>query len=65
MTLVSFVGIVFSGNFVIRESIQISNGGSVFGKLGLSTCAYGMIFYMLVFAFTLRAKKSAQSVTEL
>jgi hypothetical protein len=42
---ISFVGILFAGNFVLQE-IERS---TVTGTLGLSTCVYGLIFYIAIF----------------
>ncbi|MBU6501048.1 MAG: hypothetical protein KGJ89_02890 [Patescibacteria group bacterium] len=45
---VSFLGIIFSGSFTVQEIMQ----SRVTGTLGLSTCAYGLIFYILIFIFS-------------
>lgn len=42
---VSLIGILFSGNFVSQEVAS----SKLFGNLGLSTCAYGLIFYIVIF----------------
>ena len=41
----SFIGIVFAGSLVVQE---ISTAQFT-GTLGLSTCAYGLIFYIAIF----------------
>jgi hypothetical protein len=42
--VISFVGIIFSGSFVVQEfSHPVTTG-----ILGLSTCVYGFIFYILL-----------------
>ena len=46
---VSFLGILFAGNFVLQEIGQ----STVTGTLGLSTCAYGFIFYLAIFIASL------------
>lgn len=51
--IVSFVGIIFAGGFFIQEILQ----SQATGVLGLSTCAYGLIFYILIFFFSLLALK--------
>ena len=59
---VSALGILFSGYFTVGElSVWFTDGFKAFGLLGLSTCAYGLLFYIAVFVFTLAAmmKKGA------
>lgn len=47
---VSFVGILFAGNFTLDEiQILFDKGFSAY-MLGLPTCALGLIFYVLVFS---------------
>jgi hypothetical protein len=46
---VSFLGILFAGNFVVQE-IQRS---AITGTLGLSTCVYGFLFYVAIFIVSL------------
>ncbi|MDQ5954728.1 MAG: hypothetical protein QG583_656 [Patescibacteria group bacterium] len=46
--VVSFAGIIFAGRFFIQELLQ----SKATGELGLSTCAYGLIFYILIFIFS-------------
>lgn len=55
--IVSFIGILFSGYYVVQEFIWFSINGFKWSQLGLPTCAYGLIFYMLVFVFVLRYRK--------
>jgi hypothetical protein len=50
---VSFAGILFAGRFFIQELLQ----SKATGALGLSTCAYGLIFYVLICIFSLLALK--------
>ena len=45
--LVSALGIIFAGNFAVREIIA----SQATGALGFSTCVYGLIFYILIFVF--------------
>jgi hypothetical protein len=51
---ISFCGIIFAGRFFIQELLQ----SKVTGALGLSTCAYGLIFYILIFIMSLFALRS-------
>lgn len=44
-TIVSLLGILFAGSFVVQEIAELR----VTGTLGLSTCAYGLIFYVAIF----------------
>ena len=46
---VSLLGIIFAGSFVIQEIAA----AQVTGTLGLSTCVYGLIFYIAIFATAL------------
>lgn len=56
---VSFVGIIFSGGFVVQEIFQ----SRVTGALGLSTCAYGLIFYIAIFVVSFTALRNARALT--
>ena len=49
--IVSFVGILFAGSFVIQEIMQSATAG----VLGFSTCVYGLIFYAAIFIVSLAA----------
>ncbi|MGC9599038.1 MAG: hypothetical protein ABSE18_01480 [Minisyncoccia bacterium] len=46
---VSLLGIIFAGSFVVQEIAA----AHVTGTLGLSTCAYGLIFYIAIFVTAL------------
>ncbi len=48
--VVSALGILFAGSFVAQEI----SASKLTGNLGLSTCVYGLIFYILIFAVSLR-----------
>lgn len=48
---VAFLGIIFAGSFVVQEVAA----SRVTGTLGLSTCAYGLIFYTAIFITALGA----------
>lgn len=58
--LVSILGMIFAGRFVVNEFVQWSQTGFEWSALGLPTCAYGLIFYMLVSVFVLRFRKNLQ-----
>jgi len=53
--MVSALGILFAGSFVVQEVSQ----ARITGTLGLSTCAYGLIFYVLIFITSLAGKSRA------
>lgn len=55
---VSFLGIVFALYFTIPEIYQIFLGGKSTYLLGLPTCAYGLIFYIIIFILSLKKKGS-------
>lgn len=49
MMVVSFVGILFAGSFVVEEAAGWLNTGVWINySLGLPSCAYGLIFYILI-----------------
>ncbi|OIO52350.1 hypothetical protein COY93_04595 [Candidatus Uhrbacteria bacterium CG_4_10_14_0_8_um_filter_58_22] len=50
LTLSGF-GILFAGWFAVPEIISILSGGP-FYTLGLPTCVYGLVFYILIFIVT-------------
>ena len=52
--IISFLGILFAGRFVILEILQ----SRITGTLGLSTCAYGLVFYIAIFIISCVAYKS-------
>lgn len=60
--IVSIIGTLFSGRFVVNEFIQWSKTGFEWSALGLPTCAYGLIFYLLVLVFVLRYRRLSHSV---
>lgn len=62
LMVVSILGILFAGRFVIKEIIQWSQTGFEWSALGLPTCAYGLIFYMLVLVFVLRYRRASKTV---
>ncbi len=55
--IISFVGIIFAGSFVVGELSR----SAVIGVLGLSTCTYGLIFYVAIFAVALMALGKART----
>ena len=57
ITLFSFLGVLFAGRFVIQELQQFIQTSSVNYALLFPTCAYGLLFFILVFAISLIATK--------
>jgi len=51
--IISGLGVAFSGNFVMQELWR----SRITGVLGLSTCVYGLIFYLAIFAVSLYSLK--------
>lgn len=47
--MISFLGILFAGSFFVQELLR----SQVTGSLGLSTCTYGLIFYIIIFTLSL------------
>lgn len=48
MSIVSSAGILFAGTYVLEEVLQTFPEGFTATMLGLPTCAYGLIFFVLV-----------------
>ena len=55
--VVSVLGILFAGTFVVQEIVQ----SKITGTLGLSTCAYGFIFYIAIFIVSFSALRNAKT----
>ena len=55
--IVSGIGILFAGYFTWPEAVRLFEGNSSY-SLGLPTCAYGLIFYTLIFVLTIREAKA-------
>ncbi|MFH1201139.1 MAG: hypothetical protein V1484_02330 [bacterium] len=49
ITVVSGIGILFAGYFTIPEIGKLLSGARTGYSLGLPTCAYGLIFYIIIF----------------
>ncbi|HVP00097.1 MAG TPA: hypothetical protein VMT15_18630 [Bryobacteraceae bacterium] len=54
LRIVSLAGILFAGYFVVQEIIRYRAGGTAGGALVLPTCAYGLIFFTLIFAVSFK-----------
>lgn len=51
-SIISFLGILFAGYFTVPEAKLFLSGQTNY-SLGLPTCSYGLIFYVLIFVLTL------------
>jgi len=51
--LISGLGILFAGYFTVPEISNLLSGTSAY-SLGLPTCAYGLIFYVIIFVLAFR-----------
>jgi uncharacterized membrane protein len=51
---VSLGGTLFAGYFVVQEFLRDLATGFAIGPLGLPTCAYGLVFFLPIFAFSFR-----------
>jgi len=60
--MIAGLGVLFAGYFTVGEIASwFISGFHAFGKLGLSTCAYGLVFFViiLVVSLTVRDKSNA------
>jgi uncharacterized membrane protein len=56
---ISLLGILFAGYYVVLELFSaLARGTFVFYKLGLPTCAYGLVFFIIIFSISLSALRS-------
>lgn len=55
--IVSLLGIVFAGRFVVLEFLQ----SRITGTLGFSTCVYGLVFYIAIFIVACIAYKKSNT----
>lgn len=60
-TAVSFLGILFAVSFTIPEIGNLISENGTRYALGLPTCAYGLIFYILIFVLSLLYLKKNKS----
>jgi len=54
---VSLAGIIFAGSLTFGEVWPWFTAGVKFYDLGLPTCSYGLVFYVILFVLTARALK--------
>lgn len=61
LALLSFVGIIFAGGLVAGEIInRLQSTAPVSYSLGLPTCAYGLVFYLIIFILSVIPTKQAE-----
>jgi hypothetical protein len=53
--VISGLGILFSGSFTVLEIKTFIEAGTPSYTLIIPTCAYGLIFYIIIFALSLKA----------
>src|SRR5215471_280034 len=49
---VSFLGALFAGRYVLQEVLRFGASGFQAGELVLPTCAYGFLFFMIIFGLS-------------
>jgi hypothetical protein len=62
ITVISFLGILFAGYFTIPEIQKFILKMSTLYTLGLPTCAYGLIFYIVIFVISVLYFKRSTSL---
>ena len=58
LRIVSLAGTLFAGYFVSQELLRYRTGGYQPGTLVLPTCAYGLIFFLLIFGVSLHRPRT-------
>src|SRR5579883_2796109 len=58
LRVVSLAGTLFAGSFVYQELLRYRTGGYQPGTLVLPTCAYGLIFFLLIFGVSLHRPRA-------
>ncbi|MHB8871329.1 MAG: hypothetical protein ACYC5G_02630 [Candidatus Doudnabacteria bacterium] len=59
--VVSLIGIIFAGSFIVPEMRPLLAGQASY-SLGLPSCAYGFIFYVIIFGLTLRTPNETKEI---
>jgi hypothetical protein len=54
--VISALGIIFAGSFAWQELLD----SRIVGTLGLSTCVYGLIFYVAIFILSIAASQKKE-----
>ncbi|MFA6603398.1 MAG: hypothetical protein WCT10_00990 [Patescibacteria group bacterium] len=56
-TLIASLGVMFAGSFTVGEiATWFTSGFRAFGRLGLSTCAYGLVFFIIILVVSLSVR---------
>lgn len=58
ITWISALGILFAGYFTVPEITRLFSSVDTGYSLGLPTCAYGLVFYVIIFILALRHSKT-------
>jgi hypothetical protein len=59
---ISFFGMLFSGYITWTEAASWFSGGVSGYQLGLPTCAYGLMFYVIIFVISIRHARNANAL---
>ena len=54
LTIVSSLGILFAGYLLVPEINRLLEPGNLGYTLGLPTCAYGLVFFIIIFIFSIK-----------
>ncbi len=61
LSFISLLGIIFAGRFVVDEFNLWLEQGSLNYSLILPTCAYGLIFYIIIFVISINCQKCSKN----
>jgi len=61
LSFISLLGIIFSGYYVVEEIALLIKQGYADYQLGLSTCTYGLIFYIIIFSISICCCKNCKA----
>ncbi|MCX6793077.1 MAG: hypothetical protein NTY12_03545 [Candidatus Falkowbacteria bacterium] len=53
LSFVSLLGVIFAGRYVVEEMFLLIKQGYSRYALGLPTCTYGLIFYIIIFSISI------------
>jgi hypothetical protein len=53
-TIISGLGILFAGYFTVQEIVNFTRAGIPNYTLILPTCAYGLVFYIIIFIISIK-----------
>ena len=62
IAFISFLGILFAGSFTIPELTKLIIGTKSIYSLGLPTCTYGLVFYIIIFIISIRYLKTSKNI---